>query len=223
MRKIRNTLARLRPSWQDPRRRCVRRQERQETAPEPDPPTPSLPEVEDLIKARKCAAAEEERGDLVSAELHRDRARREGIRLAAHRWSQRPPVIPMAESAACHFRLEVVGDRLPDGTVLAHVPTLRTAIELFRLRFCCNEDLTSGCGEEHECRWATPVTQTRRQQNSRTVIDLLAHGNSLGICIDCAGVCNGAECPTVLTVEDYDAPLADDLNPAMIAIAELPR
>lgn len=222
MRKIRNTLARLRPSWQDPRRRCVRRQERQETAREPDPPVPGLPEVKDLIKDRNYAKMAEEHGNLMLAELHSDRARRGGILLAAHRWSERPPVIPMAESAARHFRLELVGDRLPDGTVLAHVPTLRTAIELYRLRFCCGANLVAG-GDDHECRWVTPENQARRQQNDRTVTDLLMHGNSIGVCLECAGVCDGAECPTVLTVEEYPAPLADDLNPAMIAIAELPR
>ena len=222
MRKIRETLARVRPGRPDPRRRCVRTPEKQEAVRRPDHPAPSLPKVEHLIQNRKNAEAAEARGDLVSAEICADRARRGGIRLAAHRWSERPPVIPMAESAARYLHLEVVGDRLPDETVLARVPTLRTAIELYRLRWCCNEDLLAG-GHEHECRSRSPLQRTRRRQNDRTISDLLTHGNSLGICLECAGVCDGAECPTILLAEEYAFPLPDDLHPAMIAISELPR
>lgn len=222
MQKIRKTLARLRPGRRDPRRRCVRAPEKREAVRQPDHPAPSLPTVEDLIRVRKRAEAAATLGDLVSEQIHSDRARRGGIRLAAHRWSECPPEIRMAESAARYFHLEVVVDRLPDETVVARVPTLRTAIELYRLRWCCNEDLLAG-GHEHECRSRSPLQRTRRRQNDRTISDLLTHGNSLGICLECAGVCYGAECPTILLAEEYAFPLPDDLHPAMIAISELPR
>lgn len=222
MRKIRETLARVRPGRRDPRRRCVRTPEKREALRRPDQPVPSLPKVEDLIQDHKNAEAAEARGDLVSAEICSDRARRGGIRLAAHRWSESPPLIPMAESAARYFHLEVVGDQLPDGTVVARVPTLRAAIELYRLRWCCGADLTT-CGDEHECRTDSPLQRTRYRQNYRTAIDLVKHGNSLGVCLECAGIPDGAECPTALLVEAYTFPLPDDLHPAMIAISELPR
>ena len=239
MRKLRSTLATLRRRRSNRQSRCGphdRHRERPDRREGPAPttcrpdtdagrPEPVLVSVADILRYRAHAENLASRGDPISANEYHERARRADTMLAARRWEAARPVIaipvPMAESLGLE-----VADPLPDGTIPARVPTLRIAVALFRLRWCCDHDLTTGMGDEHECSEDNPRRRQGRLQKARTATELLATANAIDICLDCAGVLHDGECPMIDAFDDFsDAfglPLPDALDPAVVAVSELP-
>lgn len=239
MRRLRSTLATLRRRRSSRRSRCGPRDLHREPPDGPRDPVPTTrrpdihderPEpaqvsVADILRYRAKAKNLASRGDPISANDYRERARRADTMLAARRWEAARPVIAIPMPMAERLDLEIA-DALADGTVPARVPTLRAAVALFRLRWCCGQDLTTGMGDEHECSEDSPRRREGRLQKARAAAELLQASNGIGVCLDCAGVVHDGECPMIDAFEDFSEafglPLPDELDPAVVAVSELP-
>ena len=237
MRKLRGTLATLRRRRSNRQSGCGPLDPRRESCDRPQSPAPPTQGCEvhaegpeppvtfaDILRHR-ARAKDVAILDPIAAKDYLERARQTETLVAAQRWKAARPVVAVPVPIAQRLGLEVA-DPLPEGMIPARVPTLRLAVELFQLRWCCGFDLLVGSGDEHECSDDTPGRREVRQQRFRMARELLETAQRMQICLHCARIFHEAECPLVDAFEEFEAfglPLPDALDPALVAVSELPR
>ena len=237
MRKLRSTLATLRRRRSNRQSGCGPLDPRRESCDRPQSPAPPTQDCQvhaegpeppvtfaDILRYR-ARAKDVAILDPIAAKDYLERARQTETLVAAQRWKAARPVVAVPVPIAQRLGLEVA-DPVPEGMIPARVPTLRLAVELFQLRWCCGFDLLVGSGDEHECSDDSPGRREVRQQRFRMARELLETAQRMQICLHCARIFHEAECPLVDAFEEFEAfglPLPDALDPALVAVSELPR